>query len=182
VAAWARGGVDAVQLRHKALPRGSLLDLAARLAQLCRRAGVLFVVNDHVDIALAGAADGVHLGPDDLSLPAARKVSGRRLLIGASASTPEAAVLAEAAGADYLGSGPAYATPLKTEKRVIGPAGVAAVAAAVRIPVFAIGGVTPERVPELRAHGLSRVCAIRSLAGTPDPEGQARLFREALDR
>lgn len=179
--AWVRGGVDAVQLRHKSLPRGSLLGLAARLAELCRRADVLFLVNDHVDIALAGNADGVHLGPDDLSIAAARGVAGPGLLIGASASTPEAAIQAESAGADYLGSGPAYATPLKAEKRVIGPAGVAAVAAAVRIPVFAIGGVEPERIPELRAHGVRRVCAIRSLAATPDPEGQARVFCGALD-
>jgi thiamine-phosphate pyrophosphorylase len=138
------------------------------------------VVNDHVDIALASAADGVHLGPDDLSVPAARKVGGDRLLIGASASSPSAAVQAEAAGADYLGSGPAYATPLKTEKRVIGPAGVAAVARAVRIPVFAIGGVELDRVRKLQASGVTRVCAIRSLAGVADPERQVRLFQEAL--
>ena len=86
-----------------------------------------------------------------------------------------------AAGADYLGSGPAYATPLKTEKRVIGPAGVAAVTAAVRIPVFAVGGVDLERMPELKASGVTRVCAIRSLANIADPEGRARLFREALE-
>jgi thiamine-phosphate pyrophosphorylase len=151
-----------------------------RLAELCRAGGALFVVNDHVDIALSSAADAVHLGPDDLSVAGARRAAGLRLLIGASASTPGAAVRAEAAGADYLGSGPAYATPLKTEKRVIGPAGVAAVAAAVRIPVFAIGGIDLERVRELKAAGVTRVCAIRSLAGPSDPEGRARLFREAL--
>ena len=107
VVAWVRGGVDAVQLRHKSLPRGSLLELAARLAELCRRADVLFLVNDHLDIALAGNADGVHLGPDDLSVAAARRVAGPGLLIGASASTPEAATQAATAGADYLDSGTA---------------------------------------------------------------------------
>jgi thiamine-phosphate pyrophosphorylase len=148
---------------------------------VCHEGGALFVVNDHVDIALTSAADGAHLGPEDLSVAGARKAAGARLLIGASASTPEAGVRAEAAGADYLGSGPAYATPLKTEKRVIGPAGVAAVTVAVRIPVFAIGGVDLERIPELKACGVTRVCAIRSLADTADPEGRARLFREALE-
>jgi thiamine-phosphate pyrophosphorylase len=180
VRAWLRGGVDAVQLRHKSLPRGHLLKLARRLAGLCRAEGAIFVVNDHVDIALASEADGVHLGPDDLSVAGARRAAGDRLLIGASAGSPEAAVGAEAAGADYLGSGPAYATPLKTEKQVIGPAGVAAVAAAVRIPVFAIGGVDLERLPELRSSGVTRVCAIRSLAGPADSEDQVRRFREAL--
>jgi len=169
-----------VQLRHKSLPRGHLLELAAGLAPLCREAGALFIVNDHVDIALASGAEGVHLGPDDLSLSGARRAAGDRLLIGASAASPEAATAAEAAGADYLGSGPAYATPLKTEKRVIGPAGVAAVAGAVRVPVFAIGGIDLDRLPELRANGVTRVCAIRSLAAAADPEDQARRFREAL--
>ena len=64
---------------------------------------------------------------------------------------------------------------------MIGAVGVAAVAAAVRSPVFAIGGVEPERIPELKAHGVRRVCAIRSLAATPDPEGQARVFCGALE-
>jgi thiamine-phosphate pyrophosphorylase len=180
VAAWVRGGADVVQLRAKALNRASLLELAQDLAGLCGAGGALFFVNDHVDVALLSGADGVHLGPDDLSLAAARRVGGGDLLLGASASTPDAARAAEAAGASYLGSGPAYPTPLKTEKRVIGPHGVAAVAAAVAIPVFAIGGIERRRVPELRAAGVERVCAIRSLAEAPDPEAEVRRLREAL--
>jgi thiamine-phosphate pyrophosphorylase len=89
-------------------------------------------------------------------------------------------VRVEAAGADYIGSGPAYATPLKAEKEVIGPAGVFAVASAVRIPVFAIGGIDLERLGELKAAGVGRVCAIRSLAEAADPEAEARRFRAAL--
>src|SRR2546429_4820688 len=80
VAAWLRGGVDVVQLRHKSLPRGHLLELARRLAHACGEARVLFIVNDHLDIALLSWADGVHLGPDDLSVAAARKVAGPALL------------------------------------------------------------------------------------------------------
>src|SRR5437660_10239287 len=179
VAAWLQGGVDVVQRRQKRLARGVLLELATRLAAVCAAAGVLFVVNDHVDVAVLSGADGVHVGPDDLTVAAARRAGGPGLLIGASASTPEAGCEAEREGAGYLGSGPAYATPLKTEKRVIGPAGVAAVAAAVRIPVFAIGGIDLDRLPELRSSGVSRVCAIRSLAEAADPEDQVRRFREA---
>jgi thiamine-phosphate pyrophosphorylase len=176
-----RGGVDAVQLRNKALPRVILLSLAEQLDRACRDSAVLFIVNDHLDVALLSGADGVHLGPDDLSVAGARRVAGPALLIGASASSPPAARQARDEGADYLGSGPAYATPLKTEKKVIGPAGVAAVAAAVQIPVFAIGGIDRERIPELRAAGVERFCAIRSLAEAPDPEADVRRFREALD-
>ena len=162
------------------MARGQLLDLAEDLARVCAAVDVLFLVNDHLDIALLSGADGVHLGPDDLSVAAARRVAGPSLLIGASASTADAGRAAQAAGANYLGSGPAYSTPVKTQKRVIGPRGVAAVAAAVDLPVFAIGGVELDRIPELREAGVARVCAIRSLAEAADPEAEARRFREAL--
>jgi thiamine-phosphate pyrophosphorylase len=180
VGAWLRGGADVVQLRQKRLPRGQLLTLAERCAAACAAAGALFVVNDHVDVATLSGADGVHVGPDDLTVAAARRAAGADLLVGASASTPDAGREAERDGADYLGAGPAYATPLKTEKRVIGPAGVAAVAAAVGVPVFAIGGIDRARLPELRAAGVTRVCAIRALGEAADPEAEARAWAEAL--
>jgi thiamine-phosphate diphosphorylase len=86
------------------------------------------------------------------------------------------------AGADYVGSGPAFATPVKKEKGVIGPAGVEAVTAAVAVPVFAIGGIEEANVAQLTALGLRRVCAIRALADAPDPEKTARRLRAMLDR
>jgi thiamine-phosphate pyrophosphorylase len=181
-AAAVRGGADIVQLRHKALARGELLALARRLRAVIAPAGVLFVVNDHVDIALLSEADGVHLGPDDLSIKSAQRVAGDRLLIGASASSPAAARTAIADGADYLGSGPAFATPIKTEKQVIGPKRVAAIAAAVgpEVPVFAIGGIDESNVAQLVAEGLRRVCVIRAISGASDPEQAARRLRAML--
>jgi thiamine-phosphate diphosphorylase len=181
-AAAVRGGADAVQLRHKTLARGELLALARRIREITTQAGVLFVVNDHVDIALISGADGVHLGPDDLSLASARQVAGDRLLIGASASTPEAARAALADGADYLGSGPAFATPIKTAKEVIGPEGVAAIAAAVgpEVPVFAIGGIDETNVGRVVAAGLRRACVIRAVSEAPEPEQAARRLRAML--
>jgi thiamine-phosphate pyrophosphorylase len=180
VAAWLRGGADVVQLRHKHMVRGRLLDLASALAAACAGAGALLIVDDHVDVAVLSGADGVHVGPDDLTVAAARRVAGPYLLVGASASTPDAGREAERDGADYLGTGPVYATPVKSGKREIGPAGVAAVAAAVRIPVFAIGGIDRSRLPELRAAGLARVCAIRALSDAEDPEAEARAWAAAL--
>jgi thiamine-phosphate pyrophosphorylase len=176
-----RGGADVIQLRHKSLARGQLLDLARQVREVTQPRA-LFIVNDFVDIALLSEADGVHLGPDDLSLAAARRVAGDRLLIGASASTPQAARAAVSDGADYLGSGPAFATPIKTEKQVIGPEGVAAIAAAAgSVPVFAIGGIDETNLPHLTALGLRRACVIRAVADAPDAESATRRLRTMLD-
>ena len=173
-----RGGADVVQLRHKSLPRGELLTLARRLRDAIQDA--LLIVNDHVDIALLSGADGVHLGPDDLSIPAARRVAGDALLIGASASTVEWAVQAVQEGADYLGSGPAFATPIKAQKQVIGPRGVAAIAQAVEVPVFAIGGIDESNVGQLALAGVHRAAVIRAVSDSADPEQAARRLRAML--
>jgi len=181
VAAATRGGADVIQLRHKSLARGQLLALAREVRGATRLSGTLFVVNDHVDIALLSEADGVHLGPGDLSVAGARRVAGDRLLIGASASSLEAAHAAIEDGADYLGSGPAFATPIKTEKKVIGPDGVVAIAkAAGEVPVFAIGGISEANLPQLISLGLRRVCVIRAVADAPDPESATRRLRTML--
>ncbi len=179
-AAALRGGADVLQLRHKGLYRGDLLGFARRLRPLAAAAGALFIVNDHLDLAMMAGADGVHLGPGDLTVASARRIAGDSLLVGASASTPPAALAAMAAGADYIGCGPAFATPLKPEKGVIGPAGVAAVAGAVRVPVFAIGGIDETNLGELAALGLLRVCVIRAIADAADPESAARRLRRML--
>jgi thiamine-phosphate pyrophosphorylase len=183
-AAALRGGADVLQLRHKLLARGELLLLARRLRELSTAGGALFVVNDYVDLALLSEADGVHLGPDDLSVAEARRVAGDRLLIGASASTPPAAIAAVDDGADYIGCGPAFATPLKPQKQVIGPDGVTAVTAAVghAVPVFAIGGIDASNIGRLTRAGLRRVCVVRAVGDAPDPESAARRLRTMLEQ
>ncbi len=179
-AAAARGGADLVQLRHKTLARGQLLQLARELRRILK--DTLFIVNDHVDIALLSGADGVHLGPDDLSVAAGRRVAGDRLLIGASASTLDRARQAIEQGADYIGCGPAFATPIKTEKQVIGPQGIAAINSAVgrTTEVFAIGGIAESNVKQLTDLGLRRVCVIRAVSDAPDPEQATRRLRAML--
>jgi thiamine-phosphate pyrophosphorylase len=171
-----RGGADMVQLRHKSMPRGDLLKLARDLRSAI--AGALFIVNDYVDVALMCGADGVHLGADDLTVESARRVAGNRLLIGVSASTPDAVQ----PGADYVGCGPAFTTPLKPKKKVVGPAGVAAMKAAVKIPVFGIGGIDASNLDQLVAVGVRRACVIRAVGDAPDPEQAARKLRAMLGR
>ena len=179
VTAAVRGGADIIQLRHKTAPRGELLALARRLRKVTRDA--LFVINDYVDIALLSEADAVHLGPDDMSVEAARRIAGG-LLIGASASSSQAARAAIGVGADYIGCGPAFATPIKTDKVVIGPEGVAAVARDVgaSAPVFAIGGIDASNLAQLTAAGVYRACVIRAVGDSPEPEQAARRLRAML--
>ena len=174
----ARGGADVIQLRHKSMRRGELLTLARELRAVLT--DVLFIVNDHVDIAMLSEADGVHLGPDDLSVASARRVAGERLIIGASVSTRERAGAAAAEGADYLGCGPAFATPIKADKKVLGPDGIAAIAKHVDVPVFAIGGIDASNIGRLTAAGLNRVCVIRAVGDAPDPETATRRLRAML--
>ncbi len=169
-----RGGADVIQLRHKSLPRGELLTLGRELRSVVRDA--LLIVNDHVDIALLSGADGVHLGPDDITPASARKVAGDRLLIGVSASSPDGVP----PQADYVGCGPAFSTPVKPHKKVIGPQGVAALGRAVKVPVFAIGGVDESNVGQLVAAGVRRACVIRAVSEAPDPERAARRLRAML--
>jgi thiamine-phosphate pyrophosphorylase len=94
----------------------------------------------------------------------------------------QSARAAIAEGADYVGSGPAFATPIKSAKHVIGPEGIASIAAAVGpdVPVFAIGGIDETNLPQVMAAGLRRVCVIRAVSGSPDPEQAARRLRAML--
>lgn len=125
----------------------------------------------------------MHLGPDDLSVEGARRVAGDRLVIGASASTPTAALIAIQSGADYIGCGPAFATPLKPQKEVVGPGGVAQVASAVgaSVPVFAIGGIDASNIGQLTNAGVRRACVIRAVGEAADPEAAARRLRAMLE-
>ena len=171
-----------MQLRQKRMARGELLAAAHALRAITSAAARLFVVNDHVDIALLAGADGVHLGPDDISIEGARSVAGERLFIGASASTPEAARQAVAAGAAYLGVGATFETPVKAGKKAIRPEGVAAVAkaAGAHVPVFAIGGIDESNVKQLTDIRLHRICVIRAIGDASDPEAAARRLRAML--
>jgi thiamine-phosphate pyrophosphorylase len=154
-------------------------DLASRVVQMCAGYGATCLVNDRLHVALAAGAGGGHVGALDLPVDAARRVLGPRAVLGATARTPEQARAAVAAGATYLGVGPAYATSTKDGlPPPIGPDGVAAVAGAVPdTPVVAIGGVSAERVPELLAAGAYGVAVVGAVCAAADPaRAAARLL------
>ena len=173
-------GSVAVQIRVKSSDRLAY-ELTVAALPLCRAAGALCLVDDRVGVALAAGADGVHVGADDLPVAAARRILGPAAILGATARTPEAGRRAVADGASYLGVGPAYSTSTKDGLPApIGPAGIGAVAAAVDVPVIAIGGVTVDRVAPLRRVGASGVAVVGALSGAPDPASAAAAFVAAL--
>ena len=181
----AAGGADTVQFRHKTgTARDRLAGLRPTVAA-CRAAGVPCLVDDHLDLALAAGADGVHLGALDLPVADARAVLDRLGggLVGATATTAEAAVAAEAAGADYVGFGPVFPTGSKANPASVkGLVGLERACAAVRVPVVAIAGVTPERVGPCLDAGAWGVAVMTAVTTAPDVAAAAARFREAVER
>lgn len=176
-------GAPAVQLRDKHGDGRSMLELANALVHETLRAGALLFVNDRVDIALAAGADGAHVGDDDLPVRAVRSIAPEGFLVGRSVDDANGARAAEADGADYVGVGPVYATPSKTDAGpVIGLQGVEAVSRAVRIPVVAIGGVDSDNAEEVAAAGAAGVAVIRAVMAAADPGHAAADLVNAVRR
>jgi thiamine-phosphate pyrophosphorylase len=174
-------GLPAVQLREKDLGADELARLGRALRALTAARGARLIVNDRVDVALAVAADGVQRTSTSLPIRDIRAIAGGRLGLGASVHALEEAREASLAGADWVVFGPVYATPSKAS---YGPpqglAALARVARAVAVPVIAIGGITPERVPEVRRAGAQGVAAISALLGAERPGDATKRFLEAL--
>ena len=174
-------GLPAVQVREKDLGAAELAVLCRRIRGLTQDTRALLIVNDRVDVALAVGAEGVQRTATSLTVEDIRALADKRLRIGASIHSLPDALQAELEGADWLVFGPVYDTP---SKRMYGPPQgldkLARVAAAVRIPVVAIGGLTPERVREVRRAGARGVAVVSSILAADSPADATRRFLEAL--
>jgi thiamine-phosphate pyrophosphorylase len=173
------GGVDIVQLRDKQAGDDELLAAAAIARRLCDDAGALLILNDRPDLVLAAAADGCHVGQEDMDVAAARALAGPDALVGHSTHFPYQ--VDAAAAADYIGVGPVYATPTKPGRH---PAGVELVRYAAfhaPVPFFAIGGIDAGNVDDVVAAGARRIAVVRAIAEAADPAGAAALLRAAAD-
>jgi thiamine-phosphate pyrophosphorylase len=180
------GGVRAVQLREKDLGGRELFFLAEKVAKLCRRFHAVLLINDRVDIALAVDADGIQLGSASMPVEAARALIGEEKSIGVSTHSLEEARRAERAGADFLLFGPVYFTPSKTAYgKPQGPAPLAEVVEKISLPVYAIGGIKPENVGEVKKTGARGVALISAIMSASDPLAASRkivrLLRELSD-
>ena len=179
------GGADVVQLRDKFSSASQVLETARTLGRICRQSGVIFIVNDRVDIALASGADGVHLGQDDLPVSEARNLAKRHgrsepFLIGCSTHSLEQALLAQDEGADYIGCGPVFSTPTKPDYRVQGLELVRQYREQIRIPFVAIGGIDEGNIAQVAQAGARCAAVVRAVLGSADPEAAARSLKNAI--
>lgn len=178
------GGVDVLQFRDKTLSWKPKFEVARQLRKVCAAHGVLFIVNDSTDLALAVQADGVHVGQEDLPIEAVREIvrrAGRTdFLIGQSTHSLAQAQKAEAEGADYIGVGPVFATPTKPTYEPVGLELVRQVTSQVKTPHVAIGGIDASNVAQVLAAGAKRVAVVRAVCGAQDVKMAAQTMKKAI--
>ena len=164
-------GAPAIQLRAKKARARDMAELGRRLRELTKAADALLLVNDRYDVARAVAADGVHLGPEDVPVSALRRIAPKGFLIGASADQPSAAQRLVSEGADYIGCGAIYPTLNKLDAGpTIGLAGLQAVVDAVEVPVLGIGGIDADGARKIATRtSAAGIAAIGSIMDADDP-------------
>ncbi len=176
------GGATVVQYREKEGTTRQMIEEARALRELARQAGVPFIVNDRVDIALAVGADGAHVGQDDMPAPLARKLMGPGKIVGVSATNLEEALQAERDGAAYIGAGPIFATPTKPDAAPpIGLEALAEICRRVSIPVVAIGGINAENAGAVIEAGAAGVAVVSAIVAAPDVEAAAHQLRAVVE-
>jgi thiamine-phosphate pyrophosphorylase len=174
------GGVDLIQLRAKTWSPTEIAKVAATLHDPTSRRGVPLVINDHPDIARRVHAEGVHVGQDDFPIAEVREIAGANCVVGKSTHSVDQAIRAFYEGADYIGFGPIFATPTKPDYPPIGLEQIRKVHDAVRIPIFCIGGIKLENLPEVIEAGARRVVIVSGLLQARDRAEYARSAKKLL--
>jgi thiamine-phosphate pyrophosphorylase len=176
------GGVTTVQLRAPEWHKRAWLDLALDLLPLTRRHGVPLIINDHIDVALAAGADGVHIGQKDLPPDVARKLLGPRALIGLSVSDERHVDEANLLGAmiDYVGIGPVFDTPTKPDaSAACGINGLAALCVRSLHPTVAIGGIQLHNAADVKRAGPGGIAVVSAICKAADPRLAAQRLRDS---
>ncbi len=182
VTAAVSGGVTCVQLREKDCSTLEFIEQALAIKNFLETRQVPLIINDRMDVALAVAADGVHLGQSDMPLEMARKIAGRSILIGISAESVQDAVEAERGGADYLGVSPIYATPTKSDTAPpLGLEGLQEIRKRVKIPLVAIGGLNNSNASEVIRQGADGVAIVSAIVAADDPGTSAMNLKQIID-
>ncbi|MGB9735749.1 MAG: thiamine phosphate synthase [bacterium] len=170
-----KAGVKIIQYREKHAQTRRMYDEAMRIKQLCKAYNAMFIVNDRMDIAIAVDADGIHVGNDDMPVEIVKKYSGNRI-IGLSVRNEDELKIAQLNEVDYIGVGAVYPTSTKQDSTYIGIDMLAKIARLSKIPIYAIGGITIDKLPELKRHNIHGIAVISAILNTHDPEQAAREF------
>jgi len=177
------GGATAIQYREKEASTREMVESARELREVCRAAGVLFIVNDRVDVAMAVDADGVHVGQDDMPADLVRALIGPDKVIGVSAGNVPDALRAQADGADYLGVGAIYATATKADAGA--PTGLAVLTEIrrhVKLPIVGIGGINLANTAAVIKAGADGISVVSAVVSADDVEQAARRLQEEVRR
>ena len=176
------GGADTIQFRQKTGETIQMIRIAEQIQALCKRAGVSFIINDRVDVAIASHADGVHLGQGDFPIPLARKLLGEGAIIGGSAGNAEEGQKCFLEGADYIGFGPVYPTSSKEDA---GPASgldlLRQVVEKIPVPIIAIGGINKDNTVLVRESGAYGIAVISAVCCEKNPEEATRCLLRLLE-
>jgi thiamine-phosphate pyrophosphorylase len=172
------GGCTVVQLREKTASSKEFYETALRVRKITSRLNVPLLINDRVDITLAVDADGVHIGQDDLSYDAVRRIIGQDKVIGLSVSNLTEALTAVDMGADYLGVGAMFATGTKTNANLISIDELKRIRAEVDIPIVVIGGINKETVPLFSGTGINGIAVVSAIVSQNDEAAAARELKK----
>ncbi|WP_031513092.1 thiamine phosphate synthase [Desulfofalx alkaliphila] len=174
-------GIKIIQYREKEKKKLYKYQECLKIREITRKAGVTFIVNDDIDLALAVKADGVHIGQEDLPIEQVRKLVGKEMIIGLSTHSPEQAQDAVRRGADYIGVGPIFAT--KTKKDVCDPVGLEYldyVVKNIKLPFVAIGGIKEHNIAEVKKRGAKCICLVTEIVGAKDIGAKIAALRENI--
>ena len=171
------GGATVIQLREKNISEEDYIQKAKEVLSVTKRYGVPLIINDNVNVAYLSGADGVHLGQTDGDPKAARQILGEKAIIGVTAKSVLQAKAAEAAGADYLGSGAMFVSPTKPNAKALSMSELREICSSVSIPVCAIGGINADNVTALRGSGIMGIAVVSAIFGSETAEGIAAAAR-----
>lgn len=170
-------GIKTIQLREKEMTKKEIFKEALKMREISRAHKVTFIVNDYIDIALAAEADGVHLGQEDMPVQEARKIMGRKRIIGISTHSLKQAVQAEESGADYIGFGPMFHTSTKDAGRPLGIRTLQLIRHHIKIPIVAIGGITWDNITEVLNAGADNAAVASAILSGNIKENTKKFYQ-----
>jgi len=169
-----KSGGRLFQLREKTFSKEQLIEIGLRAKELADTYDAVFIVNDHVDVALAVGADGVHLGQEDMSVHEARQLLGPNRIIGVSTHNVEEAVLAQEQGVDYINIGPIFPTQTKEHLLALGTTGVENILSSVKIPFTFMGGIKEDNIKSLLRYKPAALAMVTEITKAVDIEAKVQ--------